>query len=189
MLFYVGNESPVEEYVNNTGLMWEYGKTAGSLLVWAEHRYEGESVPKIQGVDACMSFCTVEQALADYVSGGVETLDRLPSPAGGERRPLPRRASREPRAGGDHRLAQVGIRRGAVRRRRRQLRRHARLVVPHEARSPARDQDRGRPATFFSSTSVESHVLFLDERRAAARSVLKVLGQTRCADKPHERRP
>ncbi len=34
VLLYVGNESPVEEYVNNTGLMWEYASTRpGTLLV------------------------------------------------------------------------------------------------------------------------------------------------------------
>ena len=38
LFLYVGNESPVEEYVNNTGLMWELGREMGALLVWAEHR-------------------------------------------------------------------------------------------------------------------------------------------------------
>ena len=56
----------MEEYVNNTGLMWEYGAAQGALLIWAEHRYEGESVPAVDGVENCLSFCTVEQALADY---------------------------------------------------------------------------------------------------------------------------
>ena len=46
ILLYVGNESPVDEYVNNTGLMWEYAaKRPGTLLVWAEHRYEARSTP------------------------------------------------------------------------------------------------------------------------------------------------
>lgn len=35
-----GNESPVEEYINNTGLMWELGESLSALLVFAEHRYE-----------------------------------------------------------------------------------------------------------------------------------------------------
>mmetsp|Transcript_1831 Transcript_1831/g.2791 ORF Transcript_1831/g.2791 Transcript_1831/m.2791 type:complete len:584 (-) Transcript_1831:207-1958(-) len=68
VLFYVGNESPVEEYVNNTGLMWEVGAEIGALLVFAEHRYEGKSVPEIKNMTNCLSFCTVEQALADYAS-------------------------------------------------------------------------------------------------------------------------
>ncbi len=67
VLLYVGNESPVDEYVNNTGLMWEYASTRpGTLLVWAEHRYEAQSTPKTKGLRQCLSYCTVEQALADY---------------------------------------------------------------------------------------------------------------------------
>ena len=67
VLLYVGNESPVDEYVNNTGLMWEYASTRpGTLLVWAEHRYEARSTPDTKGLRACLSYCTVEQALADY---------------------------------------------------------------------------------------------------------------------------
>ena len=40
IFLYTGNESPLEEYVNNTGLMWELGAKMGALLVFAEHRYE-----------------------------------------------------------------------------------------------------------------------------------------------------
>ncbi|KAJ8598873.1 hypothetical protein CTAYLR_009964 [Chrysophaeum taylorii] len=65
-LFYCGNESPVDEYVNNTGLMWQVGEEIGALLVFVEHRYEGESVPRIEGVRDCLGYCTIEQALADY---------------------------------------------------------------------------------------------------------------------------
>ena len=35
ILFYTGNESPVDEYVNNTGLMWEIGERLGALLLFA----------------------------------------------------------------------------------------------------------------------------------------------------------
>ena len=51
MFFYTGNESPVEEYVNNTGLMWELGAKKNALLVWAEHRYEPETHPDLVGTD------------------------------------------------------------------------------------------------------------------------------------------
>lgn len=68
IFFYTGNESPVEEYVNNTGLMWELGRKLGALLIFAEHRYEGESVPKLQGVPNCLAYCTSAQALADYAT-------------------------------------------------------------------------------------------------------------------------
>jgi lysosomal Pro-X carboxypeptidase len=66
VLFYVGNESPVEEYINNTGLMWTLGQSLGAHLVFAEHRYFGKSVPQLQGVPNCLSYCTSAQALADY---------------------------------------------------------------------------------------------------------------------------
>lgn len=39
IFFYVGNESPVEVYVNNTGLMWENAPELGAVLIFAEHRY------------------------------------------------------------------------------------------------------------------------------------------------------
>eukprot|EP01059_Diplonema_ambulator_P002850 TRINITY_DN1246_c0_g1_i1.p1 TRINITY_DN1246_c0_g1~~TRINITY_DN1246_c0_g1_i1.p1 ORF type:complete len:627 (+),score=185.22 TRINITY_DN1246_c0_g1_i1:37-1917(+) len=66
IFFYTGNESPVEEYVNNTGLMWQLGEQMGALIVFAEHRYEGESIPNMYGVDDCISYCTSAQALEDY---------------------------------------------------------------------------------------------------------------------------
>ena len=47
ILFYTGNESPVQEYVNNTGLMWDLAASLKARVVFAEHRYFGESVPKV----------------------------------------------------------------------------------------------------------------------------------------------
>ena len=68
ILFYTGNESPVEEYVNNTGLMWSLAPKLGALLVFAEHRYEGESFPEVEGMPNCMSYCSSAEALADFAS-------------------------------------------------------------------------------------------------------------------------
>ena len=65
ILFYTGNESPVEEYVNNTGLMWDLAPKLGALLVFAEHRYFGESIPTLAGQANCLAFATSAQALAD----------------------------------------------------------------------------------------------------------------------------
>jgi len=60
----------VETYVNATGLMWEHAEAASALIVFAEHRFYGESWP-CGGEDAAMADClnllTHEQAMADYV--------------------------------------------------------------------------------------------------------------------------
>ena len=54
-------------YLNNTGLMWESAEEFGALLVFAEHRYYGESRP-YSGTELRhnMQYLTAEQAMADY---------------------------------------------------------------------------------------------------------------------------
>jgi lysosomal Pro-X carboxypeptidase len=68
ILFYTGNESPVEEYINNTGLMWELGEEMSALLIFAEHRYEPLSHPGLcnNGTQKCFAYCTTAQANADW---------------------------------------------------------------------------------------------------------------------------
>ncbi|KAF4665339.1 hypothetical protein FOL47_004658, partial [Perkinsus chesapeaki] len=66
LFFYVGNEGPVEIYVNHTGLMWELGSDLGAMLVFAEHRYYGKSSVYPDGTTDCLRYLTIEQALADY---------------------------------------------------------------------------------------------------------------------------
>ena len=89
IFFYTGNESPIDEYVNNTGLMWELGERLSALIVFAEHRFEGTSVPLdyydhimekhkldntanegnfIKGKRGCFTYLTTSQTLADYAS-------------------------------------------------------------------------------------------------------------------------
>ena len=68
ILFYFGNEDNVELYVNHTGLMWEAARPLGAALVFAEHRYYGESRPYERGTAGCMSYLTSEQAMADYAT-------------------------------------------------------------------------------------------------------------------------
>jgi lysosomal Pro-X carboxypeptidase len=68
VFFYTGNESPVEEYVNNSGFMWNLAEKYNALVVFAEHRYFGGSVPEIAGVQSCMSYLSSQEALADYIA-------------------------------------------------------------------------------------------------------------------------
>ncbi|CEG35432.1 lysosomal pro-x [Plasmopara halstedii] len=66
MFFYVGNEANVELYLNHTGLMWENAKEFGAMLVFAEHRYFGQSVPFGKDVTKHLKYLSTEQVLADY---------------------------------------------------------------------------------------------------------------------------
>ena len=66
VFLYTGNESPVEEYVNNTGLIWNLAKQMNALIIFAEHRYFGESIPDITGMPNCIAYLTSEEAIADY---------------------------------------------------------------------------------------------------------------------------
>ena len=75
VFFYCGNEDNVELYVNNTGLMWTLGSKMNALLVFAEHRYYGASLPVPPTTSAtsatsadCLRFLTTEQATADYAT-------------------------------------------------------------------------------------------------------------------------
>jgi len=68
--FYTGNEANVEQYVNATGLMWEHAASHQAMLVFAEHRFYGQSWPCGGAENAqkdCIHLLTTEQAMADYV--------------------------------------------------------------------------------------------------------------------------
>ena len=65
ILFYTGNESPLEQYINQTGLMWELAPQLHARVVFVEHRYEGLSIPQNLSHD-CLSYASTMQALADY---------------------------------------------------------------------------------------------------------------------------
>lgn len=73
IFYYIGNESPLDEYVNNTGLMYELAakEKISALLVFAEHRFEGESIPNFAAFPesmGCFSYLTSSQALADSIA-------------------------------------------------------------------------------------------------------------------------
>lgn len=70
LLFYTGNESPVDVYVENTGFLWETGQLMSGLIIFAEHRYYGSSQPF--DPEKCnlrsLRYLSGTQAMADYAS-------------------------------------------------------------------------------------------------------------------------
>ncbi|XP_037378946.1 lysosomal Pro-X carboxypeptidase isoform X2 [Talpa occidentalis] len=69
VLIYTGNEGDITWFCNNTGFMWDVAEELKAMLVFAEHRYYGESLPF--GADSFkdpkhLNFLTSEQALADF---------------------------------------------------------------------------------------------------------------------------
>ena len=46
--------------------MWELAPKFGARIVFAEHRYEGESLPPKTLSEDCLSYASTMQALADY---------------------------------------------------------------------------------------------------------------------------
>jgi len=67
VFFYTGNESPLEEYINNTGLIWELAHDLHAQVIFVEHRYEGSSLPD-PNIPNCMAYSSSVQALADYAT-------------------------------------------------------------------------------------------------------------------------
>ncbi|XP_056613248.1 lysosomal Pro-X carboxypeptidase isoform X1 [Triplophysa dalaica] len=69
ILFYTGNEGDIAWFCNNTGFMWDVAEELGAMLVFAEHRYYGESMPfgdESYSNAKYLNYLTSEQALADF---------------------------------------------------------------------------------------------------------------------------
>ena len=71
IFFYTGNEGDIVIFAANTGLMWEFAADFNALIIFAEHRYYGESLPFSSSSFAntsMLAFFTAEQALLDFVT-------------------------------------------------------------------------------------------------------------------------
>ncbi|KAL0102798.1 hypothetical protein PUN28_018233 [Cardiocondyla obscurior] len=70
IFFYTGNEGNIEAFAENTGFVWEIAPQFHALVIFAEHRYYGESLPYGNQSFADprhLGYLTSHQALADYV--------------------------------------------------------------------------------------------------------------------------
>lgn len=69
MFFYTGNEGTIESFAENTGFLWETAKEFEALIVFAEHRYYGKSLPfgNQSLTPEKVGYLMSSQALADYV--------------------------------------------------------------------------------------------------------------------------
>ena len=45
LFFYTGNEGYLETFVENTGVMWDLAPQFNAAIVFAEHRYYGQTYP------------------------------------------------------------------------------------------------------------------------------------------------
>ncbi len=69
ILFYTGNEGDIWSFYNNTGFVTDtLAKALGGLVIFAEHRYFGETMPfgDKSFDNENLRYLTVLQALADY---------------------------------------------------------------------------------------------------------------------------
>ncbi|KAG8260744.1 hypothetical protein J6590_090063 [Homalodisca vitripennis] len=69
IFFYVGNEGDITLFVQNTGFIWEIAPEFNALVVFAEHRFYGESMPfGNKSYDkGNIGYLSSSQAMMDYI--------------------------------------------------------------------------------------------------------------------------
>ena len=70
ILFYAGNEGDIWSFYENSGFLTDtLAQTFGAMVIFAEHRYFGTSMPF--GADSYnqenLKYLTIEQATFDYI--------------------------------------------------------------------------------------------------------------------------
>jgi len=71
IFFYTGNEGSIDLFAQNTGFMWDIAPQFNAMLVFAEHRYYGTSMPFGNSTfnnTQNLQWLTSEQALADFAT-------------------------------------------------------------------------------------------------------------------------
>ncbi|XP_033632397.1 lysosomal Pro-X carboxypeptidase-like [Asterias rubens] len=69
IFFYTGNEGDITWFCENTGFMWDVAPEFNAMIVFAEHRYYGVSLPYGQESykdKEHLGYLTAEQAMADF---------------------------------------------------------------------------------------------------------------------------
>ncbi|XP_048773904.2 dipeptidyl peptidase 2-like isoform X1 [Ostrea edulis] len=68
IFFYTGNEGPIDTFWDNTGLVFDIAPEFNALIVFAEHRFYGKSLPfgNQSFSHPYIGLLSIEQALGDY---------------------------------------------------------------------------------------------------------------------------
>ncbi|KAH6941280.1 hypothetical protein HPB50_015469 [Hyalomma asiaticum] len=84
IFFYAGNEFFIENFIESTGLIWEWAPEMKALIIFAEHRFYGKSMPfgeqSLKGLPY-LGYLTAEQAMADYADLLIHIKGTLPGAA------------------------------------------------------------------------------------------------------------
>lgn len=86
ILFYTGNEDDIFMFANYTGFLWEQAGNFSAMVVFAEHRYYGHSMPFGDDGNVSLSslekyaYLSVSQAMADFASNIITIKEQYSAP-------------------------------------------------------------------------------------------------------------